>query len=125
MIGRLFDWYIERKVRSERANLPAVDWTSLHASVAGPGAGYAVFVEMRDGRLASTDDPRLEAERGDIVGLAYTWLDDRPRGESEEPAQRLAQALAPRRDLLVSLYVNRSSIELFTGHYVSVRPLLH
>ena len=39
MIGRLLDWYIERKVRSERANLPAVEWTSLHASVAGPGAG--------------------------------------------------------------------------------------
>ena len=122
MFGKLLDWYIDRRVRQQRASVPAIDWKPLHERIRNEVEGYTVFLEMRDGSLVRLDHPQANAR--DIVGLAITWLyDGVPPPATEEPAETLAKTLSEGHGVEAWVQVSRSP-ESFVGYYVRVRPLL-
>ena len=123
MFGKLLDWYIDRRVRQERAAVPPIDWKALHERIRNEVQGYTVLLEMRDGTLVPLDDRRLEDN--DIVGLAVTWLyEGVPPPATEEPAEALAKTLGEGHGVEAWVQVSRS-LESFVGFYVRVRPLGH
>jgi hypothetical protein len=113
VFGKLLDWYIDRRVRQERAAVPPIDWKALHERIRNEVQGYTVFLEMRDGTLVSLDD----RQRGDneIVGLAVTWLyEGVPPPATQEPAEALAKTLGGGHGVEAWVQVSRS-IESFVG----------
>ncbi|MBY0375932.1 MAG: hypothetical protein K2Q23_18185 [Bryobacteraceae bacterium] len=125
MFRWLTNWYIDRQVAKERANLPVVDVRSLLERISeenhlAPEARY--FLETRDQRFISLNPPHMTSEGVETVSLIVTWSRDGiPAWETEQPAKNLAERLARHRDLEAVLLLRRS-LDSFVGYYVRVRP---
>ena len=125
MFRRLTDWYIDRLVAKQRANLPVVDARSLHERIAGEiPAGGSFYLETRDQRFVPVDLQQLNSEGLDSISLIVTWSGDGIKPwETEEPAKEVARRLSERSDIEAMVFLSRR-LDAFVGYYVRIRPKL-
>lgn len=125
MLGWLTEWYINRLVAKQRAELPAIDWRSLLKRVEDAFQGRAsVLLETRDERFISAESQGSNSGDLEFISLIVTWSREGLKPwETEEPARQLAQVLSQCDDVTAVLLLSRR-LDSFVGYYVRIRPKL-
>lgn len=124
MFRWLTDWYINRLVAKERANLPAINWRSLLDGIAEEIQGSSVFLETRGQHFVPVTSQDSNSVGLDIISLVVTWNHGGVQPwETEEPAKNLAKKLSERADVSAVVLLSRS-LDSFVGYYVRIRPKL-
>lgn len=124
MFRRLTDWYIDRLVAREQANLPVVNLKSLLERIGEEIVGAQLFLETRDQRFVPVNLQHPNSDGLEITSLVVTWSREGiPPWETEEPAKNLAQRLSGRAGISAVVLLSRR-LDSFVGYYVRIRPEL-
>lgn len=124
MFRRLTDWYIDRLVAREQANLPVVNLKSLLERIGEEIVGAQLFLETRDQRFVPFNLQHPNSDGLEITSLVVTWSREGiPPWETEEPAKNLAQRLSGRAGISAVVLLSRR-LDSFVGYYVRIRPEL-
>lgn len=125
MLRWLTNWYIDRLVTKERADLPVVSVQLLLDEIAKEiRDGALLFLETRDQQFVPLNHEKVSKQDLEFVSLIVTWSSEAtPAWKTEEAAKALAERLASHGNIDAVVLLSRS-LDSFVGYYVRVRPKL-